>query len=102
MVTISQNELDQVVLLIEESHKGNHIIFDENRLKKAFEKINSGEKPELEEKPECILERLIAEPTILKKKRFLADLNETEFQEVVRIYFNMVEQHLTKQKCYLQ
>lgn len=99
MIYISQDQLEQVEYIIDQSILGHHVLFDHEILRKIFteEKTN----PILEEvseedayQVEHHIEKLILQPSLAQKKAYLEKLDPTTFIHVVRTYFNIVENNL--------
>ena len=98
MIYVSENQLDQVQYLIEQSVQGNHILFYPDEIKEIFSIYR--QTPLLEEEAyamESHIEKLISLPTIAKKRTYLESLDEDTYIQVVRTYFNVIENHIVDQ-----
>jgi len=91
VIYVSKHQLDQVEYLLQQSIQGNHILFDTESVRRIL-KI-SNDKPD-SFKVEDLIESLILEPTIERKKEFLRNLDRRTYACVVRTYFNIVENKL--------
>jgi len=95
MIQVTESELKQVEYLIQQSIQGNHILFDINTIRKAFEsnKYTSSEEDfeMTAQDAEGHLEKLISLPTLIQKKFYLENLEKDTFHELIRVYFNIVE-----------
>lgn len=91
MIYVSEDELDQVQYLINQSIQGNHILFDPDEVRKTFqeEAIEFAEEEAYAIEPH--IERMISQPTLAQKKEYLAQLDPETFRKVIRTYFNIVE-----------
>ena len=93
MIYVSKHQLNQVEYLIHQSIQGNHLLFDVETVRRVF-RADISDKPE---KPvEDLIEHLILEPTLEKKRAFLEGLDRSTFVRVVRTYFNIVENNLVE------
>lgn len=92
MIYVNQEQLDQVKYLLEQSAQGNHILFDEGTLRRVAWRIGQPEArgPEVE-KAEALLEQMILRPSISSKKAFLENLAPEIYDEVARVFFNIVQ-----------
>jgi hypothetical protein len=92
MIYVSQEQLDQVKYLLKQSAQGNHLLFDERTIHRIADRLgNSESRDERVEKAEALLEQMILRPTIKAKKDFLAGLDPLTYDDVARVYFNIVQ-----------
>lgn len=92
MIYVSQEQLDQVKYLLEQSAIGNHLLFDERTIRRIANRIGQSEtRNERLEKAEHLLEQMILRPTISSKRAFLEGLDEQTYEDVARVYFNIVQ-----------
>lgn len=92
MIYVNQEQLDQVKYLLEQSALGNHILFNEQ----VIRRLAGSPRPEAErcprvEKAEQLLEQMILRPTISGKRAFLETLDLATHDDVARVYFNIVQ-----------
>jgi hypothetical protein len=90
MIFVNQLQLDQVKYLLEQSVRGNHILFQAETIKKVAstpKEVDSA-RTELAEK---ILEEMILRDTLSKKKLYLESLDRDLYEDVVRVYMNIVQ-----------
>jgi hypothetical protein len=96
MIYVSKQQLKQVEYLIGQSIQGNHVLFDNEVIRRVFDAEDEPENPP--ERPqrdvEIHIERMILEPTIERKREFLRKLDPRLYRRVVRTYFNIVENNL--------
>ncbi|MGK5083915.1 hypothetical protein WDW37_11490 [Bdellovibrionota bacterium FG-1] len=97
MIQIPKPQMDQVEYLIEQSLRGNHILFETRDLRRIFR--GHGRQSNLLTEAEAyaaepIIEKLIQEPTIAQKRALLDQLDKRTFDTVVRTYFCIVENNL--------
>lgn len=99
------DQLNQLEYLLSQSAKGNHVLFNRDQIKKVF----SQEKDEgnLFEGPMSfkkidevrkLIEELLKQPTLVKKKEFINHLSEESQTLVIRAYFNILDNTLYPQK----
>ena len=92
MIYVNQEQLDQVKYLLEQSAQGNHLLFDESTLRRVAWRVGRQEaRNEMVEKAEALLEQMILRPTIAGKKAFLENLDPEVYDEVARVFFNIVQ-----------
>lgn len=91
MITVDETQLDQVEYLIEQSIKGNHILFDRYDIKLAFsQNIDTSRSREIEKH----IEALILRPTLVQKRAYLEKLDEGTYLKVMRSFFSIVDNSL--------
>ncbi len=94
MITVSQEQLDTVEYLLEQSAQGNHVLFDRDVVRRVFEApsipMSEGDAYEVEHH----IEKLITLESIEKQKAYLELLPETTLHCVIKTYFNIVENNL--------
>ncbi|OFZ21747.1 MAG: hypothetical protein A2X94_15785 [Bdellovibrionales bacterium GWB1_55_8] len=100
MIYVSKRQLGEVEYLIHQSIQGHHVLFDTECVRRAFWD------PELEratlfqeDSPETkringLIEELILQPTLERKRAFLENLDKKSFHRLIRTYFNIVENNL--------
>lgn len=102
VIYVSKEQLDQVEYLIHQSIQGNHILFDSESVRKAFwatsASLGKGAQGSEKNKVESLIENLISQPTIQKKRAFLERLDANTYESVIRTYFNIVENNLFESK----
>lgn len=92
MIYVNQDQLDQVKYLLQQSAQGNHLLFDETTLRRLAPRIGQQEKrDERVEKAEKLLEQMILRPSISSKRAFLEGLDSETYDEVARVFFNIVQ-----------
>ncbi len=92
MIYVNQDQLDQVKYLLEQSAQGNHLLFDETTLRRVAPRIGHQEKrSERVEKAERLLEQMILRPSIASKRAFLEALDPEVYDDVARVFFNIVQ-----------
>lgn len=91
MIYVSQEQLDQVKYLLSQSAKGNHLLFDSSTLLRVAGGLGEKERSERVEKAEQLLEQMILRPTLGSKKAFLDGLEPEVYDDVARVYFNIVQ-----------
>jgi len=98
MIYVSEDQLEQVEYLIGQSIQGNHILFDQDTIKRVFGAFDNDNPSEKEAYGvEHHIERMILQPTLLQKRAYLEKLDHKTFELVVRTYFNIVENSLFEQ-----
>lgn len=94
IVYVNDDQLEQVRYLLEQSASGNHILFDNDTIKRVKLTDDSEIEPELkhlaEQEAEQLFEKLVTFPTIESKRAFLARLDPKTYTDVVRVYLNIV------------
>lgn len=93
MIYVSENQLDQVNYLLEQSAYGNHLLFSIETVRRVARKatIQKTFDRTRTEKAEAVLEQMILCPTLQEKRRFLDKLDAEMHDDVARIYFNIVQ-----------
>lgn len=92
MIYVSQDQLDQVRYLLKQSAQGNHLLFDERTIRRIADRLGVNETRDSRvEKAESLLEQMILQPTIASKKQFLEALDPLTYDDVARVYFNIVQ-----------
>lgn len=96
MIYVSQDQLEQVEYLINQSKQGNHILFDVDALRTVFSHAPLPEELSEDEAyaVEHHIERLILQPTLAEKRAYLEQLDKLTFRKVVKTYFNIVENNI--------
>ncbi len=93
IVYVNDDQLDQVQYLLEQSASGNHILFDNDTVKRVKLTDESSLEPELkhiaEQEAEQIFEKLVTFPTLESKRTFLSRLDPKTYIDVVRVYMNI-------------
>jgi hypothetical protein len=92
MIYVSQEQLDQVKYLLKQSSQGNHLLFDERTIRRIACRLGQEEtRNEKVEKAEALLEQMILRPTISSKRAFLEALDPPTYDDVAKVYFNIVQ-----------
>ena len=92
MIYVNQDQLDQVKYLLKQSSLGNHLLFDEKTLRRIAPRIGQPEtRNERVEEAEQLLEQMILRPSLGSKRAFLEGLDPETYDEVARVYFNIVQ-----------
>lgn len=96
MIVISEDQLDQVEYLIDQSLQGNHILFDPCLIREIFHagKLHRDLPIEKAYEVEPHIERLISLPTLAQKKAYVEKLDRDTVIDVIKTYFNIVENNL--------
>ncbi len=99
MIHVTKDQLKQVEYLIGQSIQGNHVLFDLETVRSVFWsdmfQVHSREYALAEAYAvEHHIERLILEPTLAQKRDYLSKLDLSTLQQVIRTYFNIVENNL--------
>jgi hypothetical protein len=93
MITVSKAQLRQVEYLIQQSLQGNHVLFDASQLRAAMSIPEDS--PGLDAGTvERHIENLITLPSLAQKRAYLERLETPEFLELIRSYFNIIENNL--------
>lgn len=94
MITVSQEQLDTVEYLLEQSAQGNHVLFGLDVVRKVFASpalsMTDSEAHEVEQH----IEKIITLENLEKQKAYLEQLPEPMLHSVVKTYFNIVENNL--------
>ena len=99
MIHVSKSKLTQVEYLIEQSIRGNHVLFGTEQVRQIFERERSSSyQPLLTDEQaysvEHHIERMIQLPSLLEKRDYLHSLEPETQDHVIRTYFNIVENTL--------
>ena len=94
MINVSKEQLQAVEYLLDQSTKGNHILFDPDLVREVFSRparpMTEHEAYEVEHH----IERLIELDGIEKKKAYIEALQVEDLYRVIKTYFNIVENNL--------
>jgi hypothetical protein len=92
VIYVSKEQLNQVEYLIEQSIRGNHVLFDLGTVREIFnsETCSTEESYSVEHH----IERLMVQSSLEEKRAYLDHLDADTFQKVVKTYFNIVENNL--------
>ena len=95
MITVTQEQLDTVQYLINQSTQGNHILFDLDLVRRVFTHptlipMKESEAYEVEHH----IEKLISMEGYGKQKAYIENLPEETLYRVIKTYFNIVENSL--------
>ena len=99
MIYISENQFKDVEYLLLQSTVGNHLLFDEDSVRAAFSRDHT---ITLDPK-ECYavehhIERMIQQPGLPQMRAYFENLDNETRTQVVRTYFNIVENHLIERQ----
>ncbi len=92
MVYVNEDQLEQVKYLLEQSALGNHLLFDNITIRRIAN--TDHENQDRVEKAEKLLEEMILCPTLAAKRAFLENLDRRTYDDVVRIFLNVVQNTL--------
>ena len=94
MITVSKDQLDTVEYLLDQSSKGNHVLFDLEVVRKVFS-LNQNPMQENEAyEVEHHIEKIISLQSIDQQKAYIELLPEEVLYRVIKTYFNIVENNL--------
>lgn len=92
MIYVNQEQLDQVKYLLRQSAQGNHLLFDENTIRRVAWRVGRQEtRDEKVEKAEKLLEEMILRPSLGSKLAFLETLDRETYDDVARVFLNIVQ-----------
>jgi ribosomal protein L17 len=94
MITVSQEQLDTVEYLLEQSAQGNHVLFEKDLVRQVFASPSTPMSQDQAYEVEHHIEKLISLENIEKQKAYLEVLPELILHRVVLTYFNIVENNL--------
>src|SRR4051794_32132296 len=93
MIHVSRSQMDQVEYLIRQSIQGNHVLFEPETVKYVLSlAIPVSDEDAYSVEPH--LERIIAEPTLEKKRAYVQALDRKTFETLIRTYFKIVEESI--------
>ena len=94
MLEIKQTDLNEIELLLNQSVKGYHFLFDHKEvaqiLKIPTEKIDFFNKANIQRIQELLTE-LLSKKSFQQKQSYLNSLNHQNFELLVRTYFHIVD-----------
>lgn len=94
MITVSKEQLNTVEYLLDQSAKGNHVLFDHTLITQVLtthiKPMNEDEAYEVEHH----IEKIISFKTINEQRAYLDQLPEATLHRVIKTYFNIVENNL--------
>lgn len=94
MITVSQEQLDTVEYLLEQSAQGNHVLFGLDIVRQVFASPSSPMTEDEAHEVEHHIEKIISLESIGKQKAYLEKLPKKTLHSVVKTYFNIVENNL--------
>ena len=97
-IQVSKTQLAHIEYLLEQSLRGNHLLFEPQDVRRAMSKRGrSGGAVLTEEQAsavEPIISQLLQEPTLQRKRALLESLDQRTYDTVIRTYFCIVENNL--------
>ncbi len=94
MLEIKQNELNEIELLLNQSVKGYHFLFDHKKvaqiLKTPTEEIDFFSKENLQ-RVQTLMTDLLSKKSFHQKQTYLSSLDHQNFELLVRTYFHIVD-----------
>ena len=94
MIYVSEEQLQQVEYLLEQSRQGHHVLFSVNTVREAFRDETDSIAEEDAYEVEHHIERLIELDSIEKKQTYLKKVDSQTQHQIIRTYFNIVENNL--------
>lgn len=91
---LNENELDSLKMILNQSHVGLHLLFDNQFITEVFkENFNEDDFFNVDNLISAQVEliKLIKIKTIFEKKNFIANLNLQSRKRLVRTYFYIIE-----------
>lgn len=92
---IQNKQLKEIEYLFNQSTKGFHLLFDDNKKLTSILKTPTAEKHFFSsdniKKIQSVFTGLIAKKSFQDKKNYLSQLNEENFEILVRTYFHIVD-----------
>lgn len=89
MIYVEGPHLSQIEYLLAQSRQGVHLLFDSSTLRGILCERSISEEEAYAAEP--YIERLLAEPNFERKKAYLESLAPETQKQVVRTYFNILE-----------
>ena len=94
MLEIKQQDLREIELLLNQSTKGHHFLFDHRKvaqiLKTPTESINFFNKNNIQ-RIQSLMTALLSKKSLQQKQCYLNSLDHQNFEIVVRTYFHIVD-----------
>lgn len=94
MIYVDEDQLAEVQYLLHQSTLGNHILFDNDTIRRVAPELNDNHSPQVKElidNGERLLEELILCPSIEAKLHFLRQLEPISYDAVAKVYLKVVE-----------
>ena len=96
MIYVNQDQLKQVEYLLNQSAQGHHVLFDTDTLRRVFRRatfdpIATPIETNAAYAVEHHIERLMSQPSLAEKRAYLEGLDAETFDQVVKTYFNILE-----------
>ncbi len=89
MIHVEGSHLSQIEYLLSQSRQGVHLLFDPGMLRGSLSERPISEEEAYAAEPH--IERLLAEPSFERKRAYLESLDPSTLKQVVRTYFNILE-----------
>ena len=96
MITVSQEQLDTVEYLMEQSAQGNHVLFSPALVRQVFENPPLSMSTIQAEEVGQHIEKMITMESLESQKDYLDQLPKIMLYHVIKTYFNIVENNLFK------
>ncbi len=93
LIYISEDDLEQVEYLIDQSVQGHHVLFDPAIVREVMctdGTISEEDAYEVEHH----IENLITQSTLTLKRAYIEKLDSSTLNKVVRTYFNIIENNI--------
>ena len=109
---IDPSQMEQVEYLLNQSARGNHILFDPDDIKKALSSEQSLEKMKGDyldafdlktlQKMRDLLDLLMRQPTVSEKRHFILSLSSDSKELLIKAYFHILDNSLFQNKEHIQ
>jgi hypothetical protein len=93
---LSKAQLGEIRYLMDQSMRGNHVLFDQEKIREVFERPHPPISPEDAYSVEHHIERILQQPSLEQKKAYLDSLDEHTYTRVVQTYFKIIDQRLAR------
>jgi hypothetical protein len=103
VINVNHSHVDQVEYMLGQAMQGNHILFDPEIVRKVFRSGVTHPDRDLICKPmsdeeayavEPHIEKLLELPSLEQKRAYVDHLDSQTLENVVRVYFNIIENSL--------
>jgi hypothetical protein len=100
MITINDDQLEQLEFLLDQSMQGMHHLFDRHIIYTDLRAQGEREfTPNEVKRVHDLLNKLVSQPTISMKRAFVGRLQHNDRRILLRSYFNIVENTIYDSQC---
>jgi len=100
LISVSEKQLKEVEYLISQSIQGNHLLFQPEEIRQAFDGVCELQDGNGKNNVDSHIELLISQPNIIRKRAYIEGLDTGTLRRVIKTYFSIVETNMTEGSKY--